>query len=368
MSCPKIRADYSQLAAVAATFGRQADLARQTLQNVRKQQAVLEGGDWIGAGAKQFYSEMNSQVLPTLNRLFLALEAANRTTAQINQIMKAAEDEAARLLRGDGAAGRNGAAAEGGQAAVGGQTVARRESLFERALKPMDPLTMLRQIDKLRQSIKTPTTLVSIARSLNTMAEFVGRDGFKFLASPALRSFSRAFTYYDLSKNSFSLIKNIRDGNIEALQNAGDILAGGAGLIRNPYTLAFSAGYKAGQLIDKYTGASSYIADKMVDLFAEPQTYSTRTLLREYVNRHATPADKAAYSNWRQDYNAKLAAAQQSGQTPPPFKPPDLQVFRNMDPAILRMAQSNKEIPEVFYNMTVHNKKIPVFVKDMYFK
>jgi hypothetical protein len=105
-----------------------------------------------------------------------------------------------------------------------------------------------------------------------------------------------------------------------------------------------------------------------VDFFAEPQTYSTRTLMQEYVNRHATPTEMAAYANWRQEYNTQRAAAQQAGQAAPPFKPPDLQVFRNMDPAILRMAQSNKEIPEVFYNMAVHNQEIPAFVKNMYFK
>ncbi len=80
MPSPRIRADYQQLALNATKFGRQADLARQMLQNVHKQQAVLQGGDWIGVGANQSFSEMNSQLLPTLNRLVLALEAANRTT------------------------------------------------------------------------------------------------------------------------------------------------------------------------------------------------------------------------------------------------------------------------------------------------
>lgn len=382
MPSPKVRVDYQELAAAATGFGRQAELARTMLQAVRKQQAVLQGGDWIGVGASQFYTEMNSEVLPTLNRLVLALEAASRTTQQISQIMKTAEEEAARVLRGTGgggaaggssgggAAGGNGSgggAGEAGRAVSGGQ-LGRNESIFERALKPMDPLAMLKQIDDLRQSVKTPTTLVSLARGLNQLAQFAGRDGFKLLDNPALRKVSRGFTYYDLAKNGVSLIKNIRDGNLDAIQNAGDIVASTAGLIRNPYTMAFSAGYKVGQLIDKYTGVSSYLADKMVGLFAEPQTYSTRTLLQEYVNKNATPADKTAYADWRRDYNAQVTAAQQAGRTPPPFRPPDLPVFKNMDPAILKMAQDGKEIPEVFYNMTVRNQQIPTFVKNMYFK
>jgi WXG100 family type VII secretion target len=368
MPSPKVRADYQQLSSNAAAFGRQADLARQSLQNVRKQQGVLRDGDWIGLGASQFYAEMDGQVLPTLNRLVLALEAANSATLQISQIIKTAEEEAARVLHGEGAAGSNGATGEAGRAVAGGQVTGRGQSIFERALKPMDPLAMLRQIDDMRQMIKTPTTIVSIARALNQMAQFAGRDGFSLLSNPLLRTVSRSFSVYDIGRNSISLVKNIQDGNLDAVQNVGDIVAGGAGLIRHPVTLAFAAGYKAGQLIDKYTGVSSYLADKMVDFFAEPQTYSTRTLMQEYVNKHATPAEKTAYADWRRDYNAQGTAAQQAGQPMPPFKPPDLQVFRKMDPAILKMAQSNKEIPEVFYNMAVRNQEIPAFVKTLYFK
>lgn len=55
---------------------------------------TLKGGDWIGKGATAFYSEMNDQVMPTMQRLQRALTEAARITQQISQIMKEAEQEA----------------------------------------------------------------------------------------------------------------------------------------------------------------------------------------------------------------------------------------------------------------------------------
>jgi WXG100 family type VII secretion target len=111
MAVPIVRTDYDQLTTVAARFDQQADLTRSLLQQLRQQQEALQAGDWLGTGAQAFYAEMNGQVVPTLNRLAKALETANQTTRQISLVMKAAEDEAARILRANGAADRFGAAA-----------------------------------------------------------------------------------------------------------------------------------------------------------------------------------------------------------------------------------------------------------------
>jgi WXG100 family type VII secretion target len=115
MSARIVRADYDQLAQMASAFAQQAALARQMLQQLSKQSEVLQGGDWLGQGAQAFYSEMNSQVLPTMNRLVRALEAAGDVTRQINQIAQQAEAEAAACLRvngnGNGAGATIGAAA-----------------------------------------------------------------------------------------------------------------------------------------------------------------------------------------------------------------------------------------------------------------
>src|SRR5687767_2452016 len=117
MAVPKVRADYDQLKAAAGQFGGQAQAVASTLKALQRDLTVLEGGDWLGAGATAFYQEMGGQVLPTLKRLAAALEAAQQTTVQINQVMAQAEAEAARWLRGEGD-GQNGGL--GGAAAAAG--------------------------------------------------------------------------------------------------------------------------------------------------------------------------------------------------------------------------------------------------------
>ena len=105
MAAPKVRSDYESLARITTVFRQQADIARQMLQNVRSKMDVLRNGHWIGKGADVFYREMDSAVLPALGKLATALESAAETTTRISQIMREAEDAAARVLRGEGSGG-----------------------------------------------------------------------------------------------------------------------------------------------------------------------------------------------------------------------------------------------------------------------
>jgi WXG100 family type VII secretion target len=118
----KIRADYDALKNAAQSFRQQSEAAAQSLQALKGQMDTLQGGDWIGQGANAFYAEMNDQVLPTLQRLRAALQTSADITQQISQQMKTAEDEAARVLRGDGsgAAGAAGAATGAGAGSATG--------------------------------------------------------------------------------------------------------------------------------------------------------------------------------------------------------------------------------------------------------
>jgi len=65
--------------------------------------ATLQGGDWIGQGARAFYHEMEQEVLPSLQRLANATKQAHRVTLQISRIVKEAEEAASRLLSSEGA-------------------------------------------------------------------------------------------------------------------------------------------------------------------------------------------------------------------------------------------------------------------------
>jgi WXG100 family type VII secretion target len=154
MSAPKVRTDHQQMKEAANRFGGQAQAAQQSLQSLKGQLEVLQGGDWVGLGATAFYQEMGGQVLPAMKRLAAALESAKQTTLQIGQLMQQAETDAARVLRGEGsgdgsAAGSSGAGREAGPVAAGPafisgigrgpniramrQAAARRQAAAERA-------------------------------------------------------------------------------------------------------------------------------------------------------------------------------------------------------------------------------------------
>jgi WXG100 family type VII secretion target len=102
MPAATIRANYDQLNQVSSAFRKNVDASVRTLQMIKSNKDVLQGGDWVGQGATAFYREMDDSVLPTLQRLINALETAASSTSQISAIMKQAEDEAAKVLNGSG--------------------------------------------------------------------------------------------------------------------------------------------------------------------------------------------------------------------------------------------------------------------------
>lgn len=99
----RIRADYDELAKAASLWQRESDSAGQMLAALRREMGTLEKGDWIGPGARAFYAEMNTAVLPAVQRLAGALAEAGQVTLRISTIVRTAENDAARVLRGTGA-------------------------------------------------------------------------------------------------------------------------------------------------------------------------------------------------------------------------------------------------------------------------
>jgi WXG100 family type VII secretion target len=141
MSASKVRTDYEILRQIAQVFGQQADATRQTLQQIKQDMGVLQQGDWVGKSADKFYAEMNSALVPAVTRLQSALENAARVTGQISSVMKQAENDAARVLRGDeageapGSSGRTAPQPAGlpGATAIPGSVGAAGARVFEMA-------------------------------------------------------------------------------------------------------------------------------------------------------------------------------------------------------------------------------------------
>ena len=94
----EVKADYEQLEQVASKFSSQSEEIQQMLQTVKNNMDQLEP-DWIGRGSEAFFSEMQSEVLPAVQRLQQALEEANRVTKEVVQTMQDAEEEASSPFR-----------------------------------------------------------------------------------------------------------------------------------------------------------------------------------------------------------------------------------------------------------------------------
>ena len=73
MTNDRTRANYDELNNAARRWAAEAERAQQMVATLKQNMDVLQGGGWVGQGARAFYAEMNGQVLPSLNRLVAAL-------------------------------------------------------------------------------------------------------------------------------------------------------------------------------------------------------------------------------------------------------------------------------------------------------
>lgn len=78
-----------QLAQMMKKFQSEADELNQLLGQTRNKIGTLRSSGWVGRGSDQFYNEMESLVLPAVQRLVAALNAASN---QVNAIMKIYDD------------------------------------------------------------------------------------------------------------------------------------------------------------------------------------------------------------------------------------------------------------------------------------
>jgi WXG100 family type VII secretion target len=99
MSSPKIRCDYDELKKMSQIFDAHYTEIATIHHKMKGAQRTLEGGDWIGKGAKAFFKEMNGEVNPAMKRLVRAMDQACRITKQMSKIMKQAEDDCSNIFK-----------------------------------------------------------------------------------------------------------------------------------------------------------------------------------------------------------------------------------------------------------------------------
>lgn len=99
MSAPIVQARYEELEQVAARFAAAAEDQQALQERVNRQVEVLRSGGWQGRGVAAFLREMDGEVGPAQQRLIGALGSASRSTIQILQTVRQAEDDASQLFK-----------------------------------------------------------------------------------------------------------------------------------------------------------------------------------------------------------------------------------------------------------------------------
>lgn len=90
----KIEVNYEELANIQRLFSSEAEAVNQLFTQTRQKVEQLHGAGWIGRGSETWFAEMQSRVLPSMNRLVKALHDGAQAVQRISQTYKAAEEEA----------------------------------------------------------------------------------------------------------------------------------------------------------------------------------------------------------------------------------------------------------------------------------
>lgn len=89
----KLEVNYDQLQGFMKSFDSEADEIQALMKQTQSRVEDLHGGGWVGKGADNFFNEMQSEILPALNRMVHALRVAGQTTREIAEIFNQAEEE-----------------------------------------------------------------------------------------------------------------------------------------------------------------------------------------------------------------------------------------------------------------------------------
>ncbi len=95
-----IHADYDKMPEISKRFQQEAAHVKRSIDSLKRTIEVLKGGDWFGEGANAFYREMESQVMPSMERLLKALEMGSSVMKAIERLLHEAEQTIGGLFSG----------------------------------------------------------------------------------------------------------------------------------------------------------------------------------------------------------------------------------------------------------------------------
>jgi len=99
MAPPVVQVRYDELAAIARVFSDEFEQVRSLHDRVLAQLDVLKRGAWVGENADSFITEMNTDVLAGIDRLFRALRQSEEAVNTISRIMMEGEEEAQTIMK-----------------------------------------------------------------------------------------------------------------------------------------------------------------------------------------------------------------------------------------------------------------------------
>jgi len=222
MSADIIQTQYDRLAVVTQQYAQQAEAVAVLQQHVERTAQTLRQGGWEGRGAASFGAEMDTVVLPVMHRLHAAFVQAHTVTSKIAEVMRQAEEEAARPLKGTWVGAARNAGKSPGLAAM----------IPERGRLQPDPYV----IDGIRQ------TDLSVFFSQYEDSDVMSSDVLdRYLTNPQMMAFQKNLTS--------ALVDRVRHGDAPltpeslyqlALQGAGD--PGTALIVAHNVTKALARG------------------------------------------------------------------------------------------------------------------------------
>lgn len=99
MTHPIIQVEYEQMAGLSQRMRGRAEACSALRRRLQQALTPLQQGGWYGRGATAFFREMESDVLPAMNRLETALTEGHLVLDEMVRIFQQAEEEAAASLR-----------------------------------------------------------------------------------------------------------------------------------------------------------------------------------------------------------------------------------------------------------------------------
>ena len=89
----KTEVNYEQLQQIMKMFSSEAEEINGLLKQTQSRVEDLHGGNWVGKGADKFFDEMQSTVLPAVQRLTNALHEAAQAMQKVIDTYRQAEEE-----------------------------------------------------------------------------------------------------------------------------------------------------------------------------------------------------------------------------------------------------------------------------------